>query len=127
MQHSIIQQIQNIRFGDSKQFFIMAGPCVVESEGLVMDTAGYLSELTKEFQLPFIFKSSYRKANRSRQDSFTGIGDMAALEILGKVRKELNLPVVTDIHESSEAAMAAPVCGYTADTCFSLSPDRLIE
>ena len=87
----------------------MAGPCVVESEQMVFDIAGRISEIASRLQIPYIFKASYRKANRTRLDSFTGIGDQKALEILGKVRKDLQLPVVTDIHESQEAALAAPV------------------
>jgi len=87
----------------------MAGPCVVESEQMVFDIAGRISEIASRLQIPYIFKASYRKANRTRLDSFTGIGDEKGLEILGKVRKDLQLPVVTDIHESHEAALAAPV------------------
>lgn len=81
---------------------------MVESEQMVFDIAGRISEITSRLQIPYIFKASYRKANRTRLDSFTGIGDDTALEILGKVRKVLGLPVVTDIHESHEAAQAAP-------------------
>ncbi len=88
-------------------FFLLAGPCVIEGEGMAMDIAGVLKELTAKFDIPFVFKGSYRKANRSRLDSFTGIGDLKALEILAKVRKEFDVPVVTDIHETQEAAMAA--------------------
>ena len=87
----------------------MAGPCVVESEQMVFDIAGRISEIASRLQIPYIFKASYRKANRTRLDSFTGIGDEKGLEVLGKVRKDLQLPVVTDIHESHEAALAAPV------------------
>ena len=103
-----IKNIPNIKNLGSGNFFLMAGPCVVESEQMVFDIAGRISEITSRFQIPYIFKASYRKANRTRLDSFTGIGDDKALEILGKVRKDLNLPVVTDIHESHEASLAAP-------------------
>ncbi len=103
-----IKNIPNIKNLSSGNFFLMAGPCVVESEQMVFDIAGRISEITSRFQIPYIFKASYRKANRTRLDSFTGIGDDKALEILGKVRKDLNLPVVTDIHESHEASLAAP-------------------
>jgi 2-dehydro-3-deoxyphosphooctonate aldolase (KDO 8-P synthase) len=104
-----IKNIPNLKNLDSGNFFLMAGPCVVESEQMVFDIAGRISEIASRLQIPYIFKASYRKANRTRLDSFTGIGDQKALEILGKVRKDLQLPVVTDIHESQEAALAAPV------------------
>ncbi|MFN5223236.1 MAG: 3-deoxy-8-phosphooctulonate synthase [Bacteroidota bacterium] len=104
-----IKNIPNLKNLDSGNFFLMAGPCVVESEQMVFDIAGRISEIASRLQIPYIFKASYRKANRTRLDSFTGIGDEKGLEILGKVRKDLQLPVVTDIHESHEAALAAPV------------------
>jgi 2-dehydro-3-deoxyphosphooctonate aldolase (KDO 8-P synthase) len=104
-----IKNIPNLKNLDSGNFFLMAGPCVVESEQMVFDIAGRISEIASRLQIPYIFKASYRKANRTRLDSFTGIGDEKGLEVLGKVRKDLQLPVVTDIHESHEAALAAPV------------------
>lgn len=88
-------------------FFLMAGPCVVESEEVVMSTAARMVEITSRLGIPYIFKASYRKANRSRADSFTGIGDINALNLLAKVRREFGVPVVTDIHNPDEAAMAA--------------------
>ena len=88
-------------------FFLMAGPCVVESEEIVMGTAAKMVEITSRLGIPYIFKASYRKANRSRSDSFTGIGDINALNLLAKVRREFRVPVVTDIHNPEEAAMAA--------------------
>lgn len=91
----------------SDNFFLMAGPCVVESEEIVMQIAEKLVEITQRLGIPFIFKGSYRKANRSRSDSFTGIGDLEALAILAKVRERFGCPVVTDIHNPQEAAMAA--------------------
>ncbi|HOZ83248.1 MAG TPA: 3-deoxy-8-phosphooctulonate synthase [Bacteroidia bacterium] len=91
----------------SENFFLMAGPCIVESEQMCMDIAGTVKEITDRLQIPYIFKASFRKANRSRLDSFTGIGDVPSLEILRKVRERYQLPVVTDIHESHEAALAA--------------------
>lgn len=92
---------------DSGNFFLLAGPCVVESEELVMEVAEKVFEMTNRLQIPYVFKSSYRKANRSRSDSFTGIGDEKALEILAKVKQKFDLPVVTDIHTAGEAALAA--------------------
>ncbi|MFN5323782.1 MAG: 3-deoxy-8-phosphooctulonate synthase [Bacteroidota bacterium] len=103
-----IAHIPGISHSGSENFFLLAGPCVVESEQMVFDIAGRIKELSGKYRIPYVFKASYRKANRTRLDSFTGIGDDKALEILGKVRTDLGLPVVTDIHESHEAAMAAP-------------------
>lgn len=88
-------------------FFLLAGPCAIESEEITMTIAERLVEVTAALQIPLVFKGSYRKANRSRLDSFTGIGDVKALTILSKVRECFGIPVVTDIHESREAAMAA--------------------
>ena len=90
-----------------QNFFLMAGPCVIEGEEMAMDIAEKLVEITGRLHIPYIFKGSYRKANRSRLDSFTGIGDEKALKILRTVHETFNIPVVTDIHESCEAAMAA--------------------
>ncbi len=91
----------------NNNFFLFAGPCVIEDEEMALDIAGELAEITSRLNIPFAFKGSYRKANRSRLDSFTGIGDEKALKILGKVRETLHIPVVTDIHEAHEAVMAA--------------------
>jgi 2-dehydro-3-deoxyphosphooctonate aldolase (KDO 8-P synthase) len=88
-------------------FFLMAGPCVIEGEEMALDVAEKLVKITAQLHIPYIFKGSYRKANRSRIDSFTGIGDEKALKILRKVHETFDVPVVTDIHESHEAAMAA--------------------
>ena len=91
----------------SDNFFLLAGPCVIEGEQMAMEIAEKVTELTAALHIPYVFKGSYRKANRSRVDSFTGIGDIKALEILRKVRDTFNIPVVTDIHSAGEAAMAA--------------------
>lgn len=88
-------------------FFLMAGTCVVESRELTLKVAEELVRLCDKLSLPLVYKGSYRKANRSRLDSFMGIGDLEALEILGEVRRQFGVPVVTDIHEPSEAEMAA--------------------
>ena len=85
----------------------MAGPCVVESEEMVLGIAERVMKICERLEIPYIFKASYRKANRTRLDSFTGIGDDNALKILGKVKSTFNLPIVTDIHDAAEAAMAA--------------------
>ncbi|MFA8451583.1 MAG: 3-deoxy-8-phosphooctulonate synthase [Bacteroidales bacterium] len=99
--------IDNLRYKDSGNFFLLAGPCVIEDEKSPLSIAEQLVAITDKLQIPFVFKASYRKANRSRIDSFSGIGDKKALEVLGKIRKEFNIPVVTDIHNPEEAAMAA--------------------
>jgi 2-dehydro-3-deoxyphosphooctonate aldolase (KDO 8-P synthase) len=92
---------------DEKSFFLLAGPCVVESEDLVMEVAEKVAGICKNLGIPYVFKASYRKANRTSASSFTGLGDEAALKILGHVKKQLGLPVVSDIHAHEEAAMAA--------------------
>lgn len=99
--------ISTLKHSDSKNFFLMAGPCVIEGETMALEIAEYIMEMSNRLSIPFIFKGSYRKANRSRVDSFTGIGDEKALKILQKVQQTFNIPVVTDIHESMEAEMAA--------------------
>ena len=91
----------------ANNFFLMAGPCVIESEEVIMTTAEKVVKICDKLNIPLIFKSSYRKANRSRLDSFSGIGDEKALKILAKVRDAFGVPLVTDIHDASEAAMAA--------------------
>ena len=92
---------------DENNFFLMAGPCVVESEELVMEVAEKVAGICKNLGIPYIFKASYRKANRTSASSFTGLGDEKALEILHKVRNKFSLPVVSDIHAHEEAALAA--------------------
>ena len=89
------------------RFFLMAGPCVIEDEDSPLFIAETLKNICQKLEIPLVFKGSYRKANRSRLDSFTGIGDEKALKVLQKVAKELELSVVTDIHSAEEAAMAA--------------------
>lgn len=91
----------------SDNFFLLAGPCVVESEENVMEIAEKMVAITTKLGIPYVFKGSYRKANRSRSDSFMGIGDVAALEILASVKERFGIPVVTDIHSAVEAELAA--------------------
>jgi 2-dehydro-3-deoxyphosphooctonate aldolase (KDO 8-P synthase) len=93
-------------------FFLIAGPCVVESEEICFDIAKTICSITQKLGIPYYFKASYRKANRSRADSFTGIGDEAGLNVLRKVKQTFNIPVVTDIHTPQEAEIAA---GYGVD------------
>lgn len=103
----MIKNIPYIKNTDENNFFLFAGPCVVESEENVFHVAEKVIEITNKLKIPYVFKASYRKANRSRLDSFSGIGDMEALKLLRKVREQLKVPVVTDIHTEEEAAIAA--------------------
>lgn len=102
-----IDNIPKIRYTDSGNFLLMAGPCAIEGEEIALRIAERINGIADKLQIPYIFKGSYRKANRSKLDSFTGIGDEKALKILSKVGKEFGVPVVTDIHEAHEAEIAA--------------------
>jgi 2-dehydro-3-deoxyphosphooctonate aldolase (KDO 8-P synthase) len=99
--------IDKLKHTDSNNFFLMAGPCAIESEEMALSIAEKIVTITDKLNIPYIFKGSYRKANRSKGSSFTGIGDEKALKILEKVGRTFDVPTVTDIHESAEAAMAA--------------------
>jgi 2-dehydro-3-deoxyphosphooctonate aldolase (KDO 8-P synthase) len=103
----MIPNIPDLKHTNENNFFLFAGPCVVESEKSVFEIAERIIEITDKLKIPFVFKASYKKANRSRLDSFTGIGDIKALKILGKLREALKVPVVTDIHSELEATLAA--------------------
>lgn len=107
MTNTLANALPHFRHTQSGQFFLMAGPCVIEGEDMALRIAERIKHITDKLQIPYIFKGSYRKANRSRLDSFTGIGDETALRILQKVGREIGVPTVTDIHESDEAARAA--------------------
>ena len=100
-------KLPNINHPNSDQFFLLAGPCAIEGEAMAFEIAEKVLNITDKHNIPFIFKGSFKKANRSRIDSFTGIGDEAALEILQKIGQKFNIPTVTDIHEVSDAAKAA--------------------
>ena len=102
-----ITKIKRIKHTDSDNFFLLAGPCAIEGEEMALRIAERVVEITNKLEIPYIFKGSYRKANRSRIDSFTGIGDEKALKILRKVSETFDVPTVTDIHTAEEAAMAA--------------------
>ena len=104
---TMLNQIPKIKHLDSNNFFLIAGPCAIESREMAFEIAEKVSGICDRLEIPFIFKGSYRKANRSRLDSFTGIGDEKALNILKEVGAKLQLPVTTDIHTEEEAAMAA--------------------
>ncbi len=103
----MLENLAYVKHTESGQFFLMAGPCVVEDETLCFHVAEKVAGICDKLKIPYIFKASYRKANRSRVDSFTGIGDLVALDILRKIRNRLKIPVITDIHAPEEAAIAA--------------------
>ena len=99
--------IPRLKHTDSNNFFLLAGPCAIESEDMALRIAERVVEITNTLKIPYVFKGSFKKANRSRIDSFTGIGDEKALKILKKVSDTFDVPTVTDIHENSDAALAA--------------------
>lgn len=99
--------IKDLKNTDSGNFFLLAGPCVIEGEEMALRIAERIVKMTDQLRIPYVFKGSYRKANRSRLDSFMGIGDEKALKILKKVNDTFGVPTVTDIHSAEEAAMAA--------------------
>ncbi len=103
----MINNLSQIKYSESDNFFLMAGPCAIEGEDMAMRIAEKVVQITDKLQIPYIFKGSYRKANRSRIDSFTGIGDENALKILARINREFGIPTVTDIHAAEEAEMAA--------------------
>ncbi len=103
----MINKIPNIKYTNENNFFLLAGPCVVESEENVFEIADHLINITNKLKIPFIFKASFKKANRSNINSFTGIGDIKALEILKKVKNKYNVPIVTDIHTKEDAKISA--------------------
>ncbi len=102
-----ISLIPNIKYTDNGSFFLLAGPCAIESEDMAMRIAEKVVSITDKLEIPYVFKGSFKKANRSRVDSFTGIGDEKALRILQKVSTSFKVPTVTDIHEATDAAKAA--------------------
>jgi 2-dehydro-3-deoxyphosphooctonate aldolase (KDO 8-P synthase) len=102
-----LNHIPQIKHTNSGNFFVLAGPCAIEGEEMALRIAEKLVSITDNLQIPFVFKGSFKKANRSRIDSFSGIGDEKALKILKKVSKEFGVPTVTDIHTNEDAAMAA--------------------
>jgi 2-dehydro-3-deoxyphosphooctonate aldolase (KDO 8-P synthase) len=112
---------------NADNFFLLAGPCVVESETVIMETAQKIRSICDRLEIPVVFKSSYRKANRTSAVSFTGIGDQAALKLLGQVREQFDLPVVTDIHAHEEAAMAAEFVDMLQIPAFLCRQSDLLE
>jgi len=100
-------QLPRLQHTDTDNFFLIAGPCAIEGEQMAFDIAGQVSEICQRLRIPYIFKGSYRKANRSKRDSFTGIGDEKALQILQKIGESFQIPTTTDIHTEPEAGLAA--------------------
>ncbi len=125
MSNTIQNTLANV-FSKEK-LFLLAGPCAIENETITLQTAEFLKELTTKLGIPYVFKASYRKANRTKASSFTGIGDEKALKLLGKVRSEFDVPVVTDIHESREAAMAAEYVDVLQIPAFLFRQSELLE
>lgn len=107
--NQFLKELFNNQSYNEANFFLLAGPCVVESEDLIMEVAEKVAVSCKKFGIPYIFKASYRKANRTSASSFTGLGDDKALEMLANVKKKFSLPIVTDIHAPEEAKKAAQV------------------
>jgi len=102
-----LTKIPQLKNTDSNQFFLLSGPCAIEGEDMALRIAEHIVKVTDRLKIPYVFKGSFKKANRSRVDSFTGIGDEKALKILRKVSETFEVPTVTDIHEISDAKMAA--------------------
>lgn len=100
-------KIPNLKHTNTKNFLLIAGPCVIENEEMPFQIAEHIMQIANELKIPFIFKASYKKANRSKISSFTGIGDKKGLELLARIRKKYQIPVITDIHHPEEAEMAA--------------------
>lgn len=107
MYNSLLKEIENLHNLESNNFFIMAGPCVVENEKITFEIAEKILEITEKLKIPYIFKSSFKKANRQKIDSFTGIGDDKALKILRNIAEIYEIPVVTDIHCQEEACLVS--------------------
>ncbi len=105
--NNILDNLPRIKHTGSRNFFLLAGPCVIENETMAYPIAEEILRITDALKIPFVFKASYKKANRSRLDAFTGIGDEKALKILKDISEKLDIPVVTDIHSAREAEMAA--------------------
>ncbi len=120
-------EIQGLASYPEDHFFLIAGPCVVEDEATVMGIAETLAPLCSDLHIPLVYKASYRKANRTRADSFTGIGDKEALQVLDSVRQRFNIPVLTDIHETTDAAMASKYTDVLQIPAFLCRQTALLE
>ena len=121
-----INSIPKIEHTNSGNFFLLAGPCAIEGEDMALRIAERVVEITNKLEIPYVFKGSFKKANRSRIDSFTGIGDEKALKILNKVSNTFNVPTITDIHEVNDAAMAAQYVGVLQIPAFLVRQTDLV-
>ena len=120
-------QLCGFEVGLDQPFFLIAGPCVIESEQLALDTAGYLKELTTALNIPFIYKSSFDKANRSSHETFRGLGLDKGLEILAKVKQQIGVPVLTDVHEDTPLAEVASVVDVMQTPAFLCRQTNFIQ
>ena len=120
-------QLPKLNHPNSHQFFLMAGPCAIEGRDMALRIAERVLTITNRLRIPYIFKGSYRKANRTKLDSFTGIGDELALSILADVGRTFNIPTVTDIHQPQEAAMAAAYVDVLQIPAFLCRQSDLLE
>jgi 2-dehydro-3-deoxyphosphooctonate aldolase (KDO 8-P synthase) len=120
-------QLCGFEAGLDQPFFLIAGPCVIESEQLALDTAGYLKELTSKLNIPFIYKSSFDKANRSSHETFRGLGLETGLQILEKVRQQIGVPVLTDVHEDTPLAEVASVVDVMQTPAFLCRQTNFIQ
>ena len=119
--------IPNLKHTEDNNFFLLAGPCAIEGEDMALRIAEKVVAITDKLKIPYIFKGSFKKANRSRVDSFTGIGDEKALKVLRKVSETFKVPTVTDIHENSDAAMAAAYVDVLQIPAFLVRQTDLVE
>lgn len=120
-------QLCNFNVGQDQDLFVIAGPCVIESEQLALDTAGFLKELTDELNIPFIYKSSFDKANRSSHDSFRGPGIEEGLRVLSEVKSQIGVPVLTDVHEDTPLAEVASVVDVLQTPAFLCRQTNYIQ
>jgi 2-dehydro-3-deoxyphosphooctonate aldolase (KDO 8-P synthase) len=120
-------QLCGFEVGLNHPLFLIAGPCVIESEQLALDTAGFLKELTTELNIPFIYKSSFDKANRSSHETFRGLGVERGLEILAKVKQQIGVPVLTDVHEDTPLAEVASVVDVMQTPAFLCRQTNFIQ
>ena len=119
--------IEKIKKYNNGNFFLLAGPCVVENEEMPLEIATHINGIAQSLEIPFIFKASYRKANRSKSSSFSGIGDIKALEVIARVGKTLGIPTVTDIHSAAEAALASEYVDVLQIPAFLCRQTDLLE
>ena len=120
-------KLLNFEIGLNQPFFLIAGPCVIESEELALESAGYLKEITAKLKIPFIYKSSFDKANRSSHESFRGLGIEAGLQILQKVKNEIGVPVLTDVHEDTPLNEVASVVDVLQTPAFLCRQTNFIQ